>query len=117
MAALRRGHEGIRRQAPPCCAPLVDPPALVEAWSGAPDGLAREDDRRGFRKIGVEGGGQLIRSLIGIGRLDVLEMAIVPMVLGDGIPLFPQGTPELPLKLVKCESKTGGALHVIYERS
>jgi len=43
-------------------------------------------------------------------------MAIIPLVLGDGIPLFPAGTPELPLILVKCEPKSGGALHVVYRR-
>ena len=78
--------------------------------------LARSLDGSGFGRIGIEGGGQLIRGLVEIGRLDVLEMAIVPLVLGDGIPLFPAGTPELPLRLARCEPKTGGALHVVYER-
>ena len=78
--------------------------------------LVGEIEGRGYRKVGIEGGGQLIRGLIAIGKLDVLEMAIIPLVLGDGIPLFPSGTPELPLRLVKCEPKTGGALHVVYER-
>jgi len=54
--------------------------------------------------------------LIAIDRLDVLEMAIIPLVLGDGIPLFPSGTPELSLVLVRCEPKSGGALHVVYRR-
>ena len=79
--------------------------------------VADELEGRGYRKIGVEGGGQLIRGLIAIGRLDVLEMAIIPLVLGDGIPLFPAGTPELPLSLVKCEPKSGGALHVVYKKA
>ena len=78
--------------------------------------VADELEGRGYRRIGVEGGGQLIRGLIAIGRLDVLEMAIIPLVLGDGIPLFPPGTPELPLRMVKCEPKSGGALHVVYRR-
>jgi hypothetical protein len=44
-------------------------------------------------------------------------MAIIPLVLGDGIPLFPTGTPELPLNLVKCAPKSGGALHVVYKKA
>ncbi len=79
--------------------------------------VADELEGRGYRKIGVEGGGQLIRGLIAIGRLDVLEMAIIPLVLGDGIPLFPAGTLELSLSLVKCEPKSGGALHVVYKKA
>ena len=95
--------------------PLADPPPLVEARSGDLFAVAEELEARGYRKVGIEGGGQLIRGLIGIGRLDVLEMAIIPLVLGDGIPLFPPGTPELPLRLANCAPKSGGAIHVIYE--
>lgn len=97
--------------------PLVDPPPLVEGRSGDLEALADELERRGCRKVGVEGGGQLLRGLIAIGKLDVLEMAIIPLVLGDGIPLFPSATPELPLRLVKWEPKAGGALHLVYERA
>lgn len=97
--------------------PLADAPPLVEARPGDLLAVAEELERRGCRKVGIEGGGQLIRGLIDIGKLDVLEMAIVPLVLGDGVPLFPPGTPEQRLRLVKCEPKTGGALHVVYERA
>ena len=96
--------------------PIEAPPPMVEARSGNLAVIADELEGRRYRTIGVEGGGQLIRGLIAIGRLDVLEMAIIPLVLGDGIPLFPPGTPELPLTLVKCEPKSGGALHVVYRR-
>jgi dihydrofolate reductase len=97
--------------------PIEPSPPLVEARSGNLLTLADELAGRGYRKIGVEGGGLLIRGLIAIGRLDVLEMAIIPLVLGDGIPLFPPGTPELPLRMVKCETRSGGALHVVYEKA
>lgn len=96
--------------------PIEAAPPLVEVRSGDLLAIADELPKRGYRKIGVEGGGQLVRGLIAIGKLDVLEMAIIPLVLGDGIPLFPAGTPELPLDLVKCEPKSGGALHVVYRR-
>jgi dihydrofolate reductase len=92
--------------------PLVDPPPLVEAWQGDFSAL----EGRGFRKIGVEGGGQLVRSLLQAGMLDVLEMALIPLVLGEGIPLFPSGTPGVPLRLTKCEPKSQGAVHLVYER-
>jgi dihydrofolate reductase len=96
--------------------PLVDPPPLVEARSGDLAALARELEANGHGTIGIEGGGQLIRSLIASDKLDILEMAIVPLVLGDGIPLFPAGTPLTPLALVTCTPKSGGALHVVYRR-
>jgi dihydrofolate reductase len=97
--------------------PLADPPPLVEAWPGDLPALADELERRGCRRVGIEGGGQLIRGMMAIGKLDVLEMAIIPLVLGEGIPLFPPGTREFKLRLVKCEPKSRGALHVVYERA
>eukprot|EP00698_Gefionella_okellyi_P011969 TRINITY_DN3195_c0_g2_i1.p1 TRINITY_DN3195_c0_g2~~TRINITY_DN3195_c0_g2_i1.p1 ORF type:complete len:173 (-),score=11.95 TRINITY_DN3195_c0_g2_i1:596-1114(-) len=97
--------------------PIENLPPNVEAWQGGLESLAALFEQRGYHKVGVEGGGQLIRGLIEIGKLDVLEMAIIPLVLGEGIPLFPSGMPALPLTLLSCEVKTGGALHVVYRRA
>jgi dihydrofolate reductase len=95
--------------------PLVDPPSLVEVRSGDLAVVAAELEGRGYRRIWIEGGGEVIRGMIAADKLDVLEMAIIPVVLGDGIPLFPAGTPELGLRLVKSEPRNRGALHVVYE--
>ncbi len=92
------------------------PPDGVAARSGDIAAVAAELEARGCRRIWVEGGGQVIRSIIAIGKLDVLEMAAIPIVLGDGIPLFPQGTGELRLRLVRCETKAKDALHLVYAR-
>src|SRR5689334_11021229 len=82
--------------------PLPDPPPGVEVRSGDIAVVAAEIEGRGYRRVWIEGGGQLIRSMIAIGKLDLLEMALIPTILGDGVPLFPQGTEELHLRLVKC---------------
>ena len=95
--------------------PLVDPPQGVETRSGDLEVMAAELEARGYARVWVEGGAQVIRGMIAAGKLDVLEMAIVPIVLGDGIPLIAPGTPELKLTLKSCEPRSGGALHVIYE--
>jgi dihydrofolate reductase len=97
--------------------PLPDPPPGVEIRSGDMAGVAAELEGRDHRRVWIEGGGQVIRSMIAIGKLDVLEVAVIPIILGDGIPLFPSGTGELHLRLVKCEAKAGGALHLVYKRS
>jgi len=95
--------------------PLGDAPPDIEARSGDLAVVAAELEARGYAKVWIEGGGQVIRGMIAAGKLDVLEMAIVPIVLGDGIALIPPGTPELKLALKSCEPRSGGALHVIYE--
>lgn len=97
--------------------PLDDlTPAGVEVRSGDVAAVADELEGRGYRRVWIEGGGQVVRSMIAIGKLDVLEMAVIPVILGDGVPLFPQDTGELKLRLTKCETKAKGALHLVYER-
>ena len=95
--------------------PLGDAPPGVETRSGDLAAVVAELEGRGYAKVWVEGGGQVIRGMIAAGKLDVLEMAIVPIVLGDGIPLFPAGTSGLKLALKSCATRSGGALHVVYE--
>ena len=72
--------------------PLPDLPPGVEVRSGDIAAVAAESEGRGHRRVWIEGGGRVIRSTIAIGKLDVLEMAVIPIILGDGIPLFPQST-------------------------
>lgn len=95
--------------------PLAEPPPGVEARPADFAAIAAELEGRGFGRVWIEGGGQVIRGMMEVGKLDVLEMAVLPLVLGDGIPLFPAGTPGLGLKLVRCEPRSGGAVHVVYE--
>jgi dihydrofolate reductase len=95
--------------------PLPDAPAGVEARAGDLPAIVAEFED--CARVWVEGGGLLLRGMIEIGRLDRLEMAVLPIILGDGIPLFPPGTPELRLKLVHCATVAGGSLHLIYERN
>jgi dihydrofolate reductase len=47
------------------------------------------------------GGGDLFRSLASRGLVDRVEIALVPIMLGGGIPLFPASTSRVPLKLDK----------------
>jgi dihydrofolate reductase len=96
---------------------LPDPPDGVEARSGELGAIVAELEQRGLGRVWIEGGGQIVRSMLALGRLDVLEMAVIPIVLGDGIRLFPAGTPETTLRLVRCEAKPRNALHLVYERA
>jgi dihydrofolate reductase len=95
----------------------ASPPAGVEMHCGDVGAVASELEGRGYRRVWIEGGGQVIRSMIALGKLNVLEMAVIPIILGSGVPLFPQGTGEMNLRLTKCETKAKGALHLIYERT
>jgi dihydrofolate reductase len=97
--------------------PLADAPDGVEARGGDIAAVVAELEARGHARIWVEGGGEVIRQMLGIGKLDVLEMALVPRVLGRGIPLFPEGTKETAWRLASSAPRGGGALHLVYERA
>ena len=55
------------------------------------------------KDIWLFGGGSLFRSLAEQGLVDSMSVAIVPIVLGGGIPLVPPGESRLPLTLTKHE--------------
>jgi dihydrofolate reductase len=55
------------------------------------------------RDIWLYGGGELFRSLLGAGLVDTVEVAVIPVLLGEGIPLLPTGAET---KLVLADQKT-----------
>jgi dihydrofolate reductase len=61
------------------------------------------------KDIWLFGGGLLFRSLLGTGLVDTVEVAVMPVLLGGGIPLFPPPAEAAKLNLTghKLYSKTG----------
>lgn len=58
------------------------------------------------------GGGELFRQLAAAGLVDGVEVAVIPVLLGGGVPLLPTPGPRLPLRLREHRvfSKTGTLL-------
>ncbi|MCI0387222.1 MAG: dihydrofolate reductase family protein [Acidobacteria bacterium] len=61
------------------------------------------------KDIWLFGGGILFRSLLEAGLVDTVEIAIIPVLLGEGIPLLPATAKDTRLKLTghKVYSKSG----------
>jgi dihydrofolate reductase len=61
------------------------------------------------KDIALFGGGDLFRSLLKLGVVDTVEVAVIPCLLGRGIPLLPPPAPRATLKLTgqKLYKKTG----------
>lgn len=49
--------------------------------------------------IWLVGGGQLVKQFLEKKLIDELELYIIPKLIGEGIPLFPDGTPPADFKL------------------
>src|SRR5262245_37181853 len=61
------------------------------------------------KDIWLFGGGLLFRSLLDAGLVDTVEVAVVPVLLGEGVPLLPPPARQAKLKLTgrKVYEKTG----------
>ena len=51
------------------------------------------------KDIWLFGGGELFRSLLNAGLVDAIDVAVVPVLLGGGVPLLPTSTPRTTLVL------------------
>lgn len=94
------------------------PPELPAQVSAAPDASAlleqmREADFEG--DVHLVGGPTTIAAFHSLGALDRLEVVVLPIVLGDGLPLVPAGTDPIPLRLAAHRSFPDGSVELAYE--
>jgi dihydrofolate reductase len=71
--------------------PLLDPPEQVEAWTHGVGALAERLRAERGADCRVVGGPQLQCAFIEGGALDRLELYVMPVLLGQGLRLFPEG--------------------------
>lgn len=64
--------------------------------------------------IWIIGGGEVIKAAMEQDVIDRCEIAIAPVVLGEGVPLFPEGTKETKLRLTN-QRASGQFVMVTYE--
>jgi dihydrofolate reductase len=49
------------------------------------------------KDIWLFGGGELLRSCLELGLVDTVEIAVIPVLLGGGVPMLPPPSPRTPL--------------------
>lgn len=76
----------------------ADHPGITIVNRDAGDFVARLRDQPG-KDIALFGGGRLFRSLLDAGQVDTVEVSLIPVLLGDGIPILPPPYDKVPLDL------------------
>lgn len=67
------------------------------------------------KDIWLFGGGELFKSLLDRGLVDTVEVGLIPVLLGDGIPLLPQPFRQAKLKLTSHKVYKSGTVGLEYE--
>lgn len=68
----------------------------------------------GDGEIWLFGGGVLFGSLLAAGQVDAVEVTVVPVLLGGGVPLLPPGTPRATLTLTGTHTYPSGMVSLRY---
>ena len=66
------------------------------------------------KDICVFGGGQLVTRLLELGLIDELGVAVIPVVLGDGVPFFRTMASSTKLELMECRPFPSGIVLLNY---
>jgi dihydrofolate reductase/uncharacterized protein YndB with AHSA1/START domain len=113
------GGERSQAEAPPVFVVTHTAPEKVRlrdrfrfVTDGLSSALAQARAAAGEKDVVIMGGGDIASAFLRAGLVDVLSIHLAPVVLGDGTPLWPAGTP-LSLQLLDSES-TAAAEHLTY---
>ena len=74
------------------------------------EGLKEESGK----DIYCDGGAQLVKSLLEANLIDEIILSVVPVTLGDGIRLFPEGVASKNLELIGTKSYSTGMVQLHY---
>jgi dihydrofolate reductase len=101
--------------------PIGDLPDGVETWRGTVQGLAArlKADLLGDNTVWVVGGAKVMTGFLEAGLVDRIELFVVPVKLGSGLPPFgPSGVEALGrLRLATTETLDRGVTKLVYERA
>ena len=62
------------------------------------------------------GGGELAREFLKADLVDEIYLCVVPVLLGEGLPLFPSGFPQRNFALLENKTYSKGLIALKYER-
>ena len=96
---------------------LKDPAwANTHVIGGDVEGAVRELKARPGNELQVHGSGVLLRWLLERDLVDELNLTVFPVVVGDGLRLFPEHGPTHDMALVSSRSTPSGVTLLTYRR-
>ena len=85
----------------------------VEALHQPPRELIRELEQRGNRKIYLDGG-VTIQRFLSEGLVHEMTITTIPILIGEGLPLFGQTEKDIQLQLIEAKSFPNGLVQKKY---
>jgi dihydrofolate reductase len=82
----------------------------------SPTAFVRRLRKRRGKDIWLMGGGELARAFLKADLVDELYLGVVPVLLGEGIPLFPSGFPQRNFSLLENKTFSKGMITLKYKR-
>lgn len=92
----------------------ADHPEVMVVADGAASVVEALRNEPGHGEIWLFGGGVLFKSLLNARQVDVVEVAVVPILLGGGVPLLPAGAPRTRLALTGTRAYPSGIVSLSY---
>lgn len=86
----------------------------VEIYSGDLMQLVNEKLKTRYNSVWVAGGAMLAREFIRLQLADEIRLSILPIILGDGIPMFDGSLQEKALHLKELTAYKNGLVEIIY---
>lgn len=94
---------------------LPAPPEVTVVDTG-PHELVREMDALGIRRAWLVGGAETVAAFVRAGQVARYIISLVPVILGDGLPLFLPGVGHHGLRLVDHRRFHTGLVQLTWER-
>ncbi len=69
------------------------------------------------KDIWLMGGGEIAREFLRLDLVDEMHLGIVPVLLGEGIPLFRSGFPQRNFALIENKTYSRGLISLKYKRT
>lgn len=94
--------------------PPQEPPAGVEFVNEPISDFARRLRAQPGKDIWMMGGAAIIAAFLDLGEIDEFSIHVIPIFIGEGIPLVQPRHRSIPLRLISTKTFEDGVVHLNY---